>query len=219
MILPSNGLPGSIHSDVLSATPTTPEEITRLIEELKRRAKLAISSKRYPEAEVLYAKAIELLENDDSSKDAIAILYSNRSLCRYHMGKFSESKEDAELAVKCNGGYVKGHFRLGLACSKLMDFDGAVCAFEGALKVERNAALEKELEKAKKAQAEHRELMSKRREEEEKMMVDGEKGVKKVEKKRVEKSSKPKAVKKEEKAVIDNGNGTGDFSKSDHVRG
>lgn len=218
MVFPS-GLPGGIHSDVLNASPATAEESQRLVEELKRRAKLAITSKRFPEAEVLYSKAIEILKVEGVSYEKdLSILYSNRSLCQLSVGKFAEARDDAILSTERDPSYVKAFFRLGSAYTKLGDPDGAVDAFQKALNIDpSNTALQKELSKAKKAQAEQKEIMEKKMSE-----VDNTKTVSEI-----RKSSANKAVKQEkianrkveklvEKLDIDNSTG---FTKSDQIRG
>ena len=47
------------HGDVLSATPEGPEEVARLVEELKSRGNAAFKARQLPVAETLYSKAIE----------------------------------------------------------------------------------------------------------------------------------------------------------------
>eukprot|EP00816_Leptocylindrus_hargravesii_P006774 CAMPEP_0196813266 /NCGR_PEP_ID=MMETSP1362-20130617/35222_1 /TAXON_ID=163516 /ORGANISM="Leptocylindrus danicus, Strain CCMP1856" /LENGTH=66 /DNA_ID=CAMNT_0042189379 /DNA_START=12 /DNA_END=209 /DNA_ORIENTATION=+ len=64
MNAPSSSMFGNIHNDVLSAKPESVEDKARLLEELKRRAKLAITSKNYPEAAALYTKAIEITSDN-----------------------------------------------------------------------------------------------------------------------------------------------------------
>jgi hypothetical protein len=74
-----DGLPGGgLHNDVLSAEPTDDTGKQTLLDELKRRAKGSLVAKNYPEAILLYGKAIELFPED-------SILHANRSMC--HLGK------------------------------------------------------------------------------------------------------------------------------------
>eukprot|EP00814_Leptocylindrus_danicus_P007432 CAMPEP_0116014414 /NCGR_PEP_ID=MMETSP0321-20121206/6261_1 /TAXON_ID=163516 /ORGANISM="Leptocylindrus danicus var. danicus, Strain B650" /LENGTH=441 /DNA_ID=CAMNT_0003484057 /DNA_START=59 /DNA_END=1384 /DNA_ORIENTATION=+ len=155
MSAPSSSMFGNIHNDVLSAKPESVEDKARLLEELKRRAKLAITSKNYPEAAVLYTKTIEITSDNKAES---AILHSNRSLCLIFQGKFAEAKEDAESAVKLDPSYVKGYFRLGSACTKLCEYSGAVQAFQSGLDLDTgNKAMLKELNKAKKSLVEQEE--------------------------------------------------------------
>ena len=219
MIIPNSALPGGIHSDVLNATASTTDERTRLIEELKRRAKLAIVSKRFPEAEVLYSKAIEVLQvqaDDNDANKELSVLYSNRSLCQMNVGKFAEAKDDAMLAVGLDQTYVKALFRLGSACLKLEDADGAVDAFEKALGLGPNKALEKELINAKKLQADlkRKAIERKKVEEEHRQDYDLSFMEKKV------KESKEKVTKSHDVSLSGSAiDADGDFTKSDHVRG
>ena len=115
----------SSFSDILSASlPTTLSSRQALIEEIKRRGRLSVISKNYPDADSLYGKGIEMLSSvidgvgdneeeanlhklDECKKD-IAIFYSNRSLVRMQMGKITESLEDADAAVLNDPTYVKG---------------------------------------------------------------------------------------------------------------
>lgn len=62
---------GSFHNDILNSNPTDEDAKTRLVEEIKNRAKGSVSSKNYPEAVQLYTKGIEIYPEN-------AILLSNR---------------------------------------------------------------------------------------------------------------------------------------------
>ena len=217
MNISNSGLPGGVHSDVLTAKPSTTDERTRLVEELKRRAKLAIVSKRFPEAEVLYSKAIEVLQSDGSHTQELSIIYSNRSLCYINVGKYVEAKDDAMLAVELDQRYVKALFRLGSACLKLNDGDGAVDAFQKALDLGENAALEMELSKAKKLQSQLKQKEIEDREKAENQQVVGsvvedERAMKSIQKTR---NTKPK----NSDAIIKDIDAYASFSESDHIRG
>ena len=148
----SSSSPFSPHNDVLTATPTTTAEKLSLIEELKRRGRISVTSKNYPDAKHLYTKAIDILssENDAEKKD-LAILYSNRALCNLQMNQISDSYDDALSATSNDESYVKGYWRLGQASMALKKTEEAIVAYENALKLESgNKALKKEYEKAKK---------------------------------------------------------------------
>jgi len=117
--LTSNPMLGSIHGDVLNANPATEDERNRLIEELKRRGKSTVISRSFPESELLYGKAIDVMAESDVKSGAdpaskksqdLAILYSNRSLARYHLGKLEESESDARRATILNPVYSKVTF-------------------------------------------------------------------------------------------------------------
>lgn len=166
----------NVHLDVLSATPETEESRVALVEELKRRARGSIGCKNYAEAEVLYSKAIEVMTAntnttaaDDpsstssssssnapsststlpwsSSSSELAILHTNRSLCKYYMGKFESSVHDARQATLLDNSYVKAHWRLGQGLSQQQHYAEALTAFQQAVQLEpNNKALQKELQ-------------------------------------------------------------------------
>jgi tetratricopeptide (TPR) repeat protein len=170
------GLDGStsmhnVHLDVLSATPETEESRIALVEELKRRARGSIGCKNYAEAEVLYSKAIEVVTMANttsstatavdptnapsststsawsSSSSELAILHTNRSLCKYYMGKFESSVHDARQATLLDNSYVKAHWRLGQGLSQQQHYAEALAAFQQAVQLEpSNKALQKELQ-------------------------------------------------------------------------
>ena len=104
----NSGLPGGIHGDVLNASPTEPDEVARLVEEIKGRAKNSIKYGNFPESIQLYTKAIELLPTN-------AILYANRSMCHCTMGSTESAVKDAEKATELDPSYPKGFYRLGSA--------------------------------------------------------------------------------------------------------
>ena len=112
----------------------------RLVEELKSRGKASVLSKSWPDADQLYARAIELLEQDDEAKAKsradLAILHSNRSLALFNMAKLSESRELATTATSLDDTYVKGYLRLGQACAAMEDWSDALAAYEKAVKVD-----------------------------------------------------------------------------------
>lgn len=234
----SSSSPFSPHNDVLNASPSTTDEKRSLIEELKRRGRISVTSKRYPDARDLYTKAIDTLtsiqkekdgdKNNDGSAD-LAILFSNRSLCNLQMNKASDSYDDAISATCHDESYVKGFWRLGQAAMALKRTEEALIAYEKALALDGSSkALKKECEKAKKQfEVEKRELEKKAKEEAEKKAQDGnEKEKTKAEVKATTSKSKPKkststvssssSSNKEEKKELSS---EGDFSKSDHVRG
>lgn len=91
---------GGFHSDVLSAEPADEEGKSRLIEEIKNRAKGSLSTKNYPEAIQLYTKGIELRPSD-------AVLYANRSMCHLQMGNGNSALLDAESAIENDATYAK----------------------------------------------------------------------------------------------------------------
>jgi len=113
--------------------------------------------------------------------------------------------------------YVKALFRLGSACLKLNDGDGAVDAFQKALDLGENAALEMELSKAKKLQSQLKQKEIEDREKAENQQVVGsvvedERAMKSIQKTR---NTKPK----NSDAIIKDIDAYASFSESDHIRG
>lgn len=166
-----DGLPSlSAHSDILSVTtvPSTATSLHAFIEEIKRRGRVAVSSRDLTGAEALYGKGIDVLllrgrgpssmesataaaeecaYNDKEWKRDMAILRSNRSLVRLQMGHTDLARTDAQLACRDDPTYVKAHWRYGQACVAAAATAEALCAFEMALGLEpANKALQKEVE-------------------------------------------------------------------------
>jgi len=66
------------------------------------------------------------------------------------MGQLAESRSDAQSATELDGTYVKGHWRLGQACTALGEHQDALDAFTAALALDgSNKALKKEVDKAR----------------------------------------------------------------------
>lgn len=94
----------------------------------------------------MYTKALELDPGN-------AILYSNRSAAHFHIRQFSESLEDAESAILCDGMWWKAYKRKGLALIHMQRYEEAIQALEDGLKiVGKNAEMEKNLEFARACQ-------------------------------------------------------------------
>ncbi|EQC31294.1 hypothetical protein SDRG_10897 [Saprolegnia diclina VS20] len=136
----------SRHADVLErAVPTAPEELGRLVEEIKRRGNQAFSANILEEAEILYSRAIEIALPTMS----VHILHSNRSATRLKMGKFDLALEDAEAATTMDASFAKGYFRKGQALVKLKQFYAAIEALTTADNLEaNNASVKKALQEA-----------------------------------------------------------------------
>jgi len=127
------------HVDVLGATPSSAEERSRLVDELKRRGNAAFAAKSLPEANMLYSKAIE----HDSS---VAALFGNRSMVHLTMGDFGKALSDAQKAVELDPDWAKGHFRVAKALAGLGRFDEAEKSFRKVLELdEKNEAAQKEV--------------------------------------------------------------------------
>ena len=103
----------SIHSDVLSASPTSRDDVVKLIEEIKRRAKGSITGKNYPEAIQLYTKALEISPSDDVSGKSI--LHGNISMCYNAMSKATDALDHANQSISNDPQYVKAYYRKAMA--------------------------------------------------------------------------------------------------------
>jgi hypothetical protein len=190
-----------------------------LVEELKRRGRVSVTTQRYPDAKDLYGKAIEVLStiDNDASKKDLAILHSNRALCLLQMNNAADSYDDATSATCSDPTYVKGFWRLGQACMALSKTQEAIDSFKAALTLdENNKALKKELLKAERQLVKDIEEAA-RKEKEEEENADKPPPPAPVVKKTstVSASATPSASDKSVAAKSKKG----DFSKSDHVRG
>lgn len=140
---------GNRHADVLSENPTDPDARGRLCEEVKNRAKGAFQQKDMPSAELLYGKAIELLEGTGKEEST---LFSNRAMVRLNLSKVEGARDDANRAIKLDNNNVKAHFRKAQALVRLNDYDDAVKAAEtGAALDPSNKAFPELIESAKAA--------------------------------------------------------------------
>jgi tetratricopeptide (TPR) repeat protein len=141
----------SAHRDVLGAAiPDSDSSRRGLLEELKNRGRSAVGGSAWPDAAMLYEKALEVADAlaDSATPNERAILCSNLSLVLAKMGKYVEAKTNALRATELDRTYVKAWWRLGQALSSLKEFEGAVEAMEKALMLDpNNKALTKELQK------------------------------------------------------------------------
>jgi hypothetical protein len=135
------------HADVLNEEPTTDDAKLRLVEEIKNRAKGAFQQKDMPSAELLYGKAITLL--DSFPGKAEAALYSNRSMVRLNLNKVEGALEDAKKCVEVDPNFVKGYHRKAQALTRLNEWDDAIATAEAGKKLEPgNKAFDEVIEKA-----------------------------------------------------------------------
>ena len=140
----------SAHRDVLTAPiPDTEASKRGLLEELKNRGRSAVGGKAWPDAQMLYEKALKIVDVLPSATDnECAILHSNLSLTLAKMGKFGEAREAAQAATTKDETYVKGWWRLGQALSNLKEYQAALEAMEKAKGLDPdNKALTKECDK------------------------------------------------------------------------
>ena len=87
----------------------------------------SLSSKNYPEAITLYAKAIEVMDGEGQD-EYVAILHANTSMCQLGMNKAEDAAISAEKAIALDAAYVKGYYRAGAAYQKLKKFEDAKVA-------------------------------------------------------------------------------------------
>ena len=211
MVLSSGFSP---HNDVLLASPSTDAEKLALIEELKRRGRASVTSGSFPHGKDLYSKAIETMSSLENSNDKdLAVLHSNRSLCHLQMNNAKESYEDATSATCLDATYVKGFWRLGQASMALKKTQESIDAYKNALKLDvENKALKKELKKAEQQLVKDIEEAKKREEEKDQEPELPPLPVKKTQ-------QVPKSTSTSVSSTSDSADASGEFSKSDHVRG
>jgi len=236
----SSGSPFSLHNDVLSATPSTNAEKSSLVEELKSRGRVSVTTQRYPDAKELYGKAIEVLSSMDEGTDAdatkviqnkkdLAIFHSNRALCSLQMNKADDSYDDATSATCFDPNYVKGYWRLGQSCMALKKTQEAIDAYTFALALGESKAIQKELVKAQKQLVKDKEEEERRQKEAEEKKEEANSNSAPVEKEKVPISTKsssslpPKSTSSASGDAKDSSSvkvkDSGEFGSSDHVRG
>lgn len=136
-------LAGQQHNDILSVQPDSDEEKQHVVDELKRRGNAAFKVGSLREAETLYSRALEHLPT-------VAALWGNRSMTRLGMGKAEEAAGDAREAIKVDGAWPKGYYRLGQALFRLKQFEEAAQSFEKVLQLEpKNKPAQTEIAKCK----------------------------------------------------------------------
>lgn len=136
------------HADVLNEEPKDEAAKLRLVEEIKNRAKGAFAQKDMPSAELLYGKAITLLESLPGKSEPT--LYSNRAMVRLNMNKVEESLQDSKKCLELDPKFVKAHHRKAQALLRLNEWDDALAAAEEGAKLDpANKAFPELIEKAK----------------------------------------------------------------------
>ena len=83
----------------------------------------------YDTAEEWYSAALDLAPAD-------AVLYSNRSAVHAKMGAWQKALEDGRWAVTLHPKWAKAHARCAIALDGMADVEGAICAYEEALRIE-----------------------------------------------------------------------------------
>lgn len=141
------------HADVMNEEPVDEAGKLRLVAEVKNRAKGAFAQKDMPSAELLYGKAISVLESLPDKREAA--LYSNRSMVRLNMNKVEEALADANKCIEVDPTFVKAFHRKATALTRLNEFDDAVAAAEEGKKLQPDEKSWSELvEKAQKLKEE-----------------------------------------------------------------
>jgi len=209
----------SMHRDVLSAPiPDSQDGKERLVAELKNRAKGAVKSKAWPDALLLYERAVEITPDD-------ATLHCNQSLVHFNMGKWEEAKDAAETAIVKDFDYVKAYWRAAQALAKLHRYEKAYDILETSMKLDpNNKAIKKEMAKIQSDDEAYKLKMAMEPPEEKKTEhATADPFAKtKTEKMDVDKELKDE---KTEKMDVDNNNNNSNskvdstFTKSDHTKG
>jgi len=144
----SNPYSGNRHADVLNEEPVDETAKLRLAEEVKNRAKGAFQQKDMPSAELLYGKAIALLDSIPGKSEAP--LYSNRSMVRLNLNKVEASLEDAKKCLEIDPTFVKAYHRKAQALIRLNEWDQAIAAAEAGMALDSsNKAFGEIIAKAK----------------------------------------------------------------------
>lgn len=154
----------SPHGDLLDQViPTNDDALAnRLLEECKNRGRAAVQAQDWPNAVLLYKKAVECVtacssivaKTNDNAKQMqaskeMAIVQSNLSLAAGKMYQWEDTAlPAASAATVADPTYVKGWWRLSQAYAALKNYTSAIHAMEKALEIEpSNKALKSELEK------------------------------------------------------------------------
>jgi len=142
-----NPYAGNRHADVLSEEPKDEAGKLKLLEEVKNRAKGAFTQKDMPSAELLYSKAISILDTMPEKKEHT--LYSNRSMVRLNLNKVEDALADAKACLALEPTFAKAWHRKAQALLRLFDWDDAIkAAQEGAKLDPSNKAFNELIEKA-----------------------------------------------------------------------
>ena len=76
-----------------------------------------------------YSEAIEL-DNSDPT------FFSNRSACYAGMEEWEKAAEDGRSCIGCDKSFIKGYFRLALACQNLENYEEGIAAIRRGLAVD-----------------------------------------------------------------------------------
>src|SRR3989338_478585 len=95
-------------------------------EELKLLGNIQVQEDRYEEAVIIYNASIDI----DPMIESAAPIYSNRSLCFMHLGRFQEAYDDGDMAAMIKPGFARGHLRRANAAMKLERWKAASESYE-----------------------------------------------------------------------------------------
>ena len=113
------------------------------VDELKAQGNAAFQAKNYQRAIEIYTDAIDMDSNNYT-------LYSNRSGAYCGAGKYKQAQADARKVIQIKPDWVRGYTRLGSACEGLEDWEGAIEAYQNALKYDpNNETIQDDLEHVK----------------------------------------------------------------------
>ena len=104
--------------------------------ELKAQGNQQLKAGNYLEALELYDRSLGLCADYSSESAAV---WSNRSLCCYKMGSFTNALHDAERAMLADGSWCKPHFRRASAHLRLGQKRFARLACIAAMELARTA--------------------------------------------------------------------------------
>lgn len=103
-----------MHGDLLDAPlPDIEEKRQKFLEEIKARAKASWQTKRIPDAEKLYGKAIDVACHKIDGKrheEGRHLLYSNRAAVRLLTGNHAGALRDCDRCMDIDAAFIKAHF-------------------------------------------------------------------------------------------------------------
>jgi len=142
-----NPYAGNRHADVLTEEPKDEAGKVRLLEEVKNRAKGAFTQKDMQSAELLYSKAITILDTMPDKREHT--LYSNRAMVRLNLNKVDDALADANACLDLEPTFAKAWHRKAQALLRLSEYDDAIKAAQEGIKVDpSNKAFAELIEKA-----------------------------------------------------------------------
>lgn len=117
----------------------------REAEKQKSKGNAHMANREYDLSVAAYTKAIELSSNGPQSH----VYFSNRAAALCYLERYSEAEQDSMKSLSLNPSYGKAHARLGLSRFFMQDYEGAIDAYNAALRFDpENAASKSYLAKA-----------------------------------------------------------------------